>query len=114
VLPHSDPPPALILLTTDGYANSFSDAAGFHKVGSDLLEMMRSDGFDAINRSIKGWLEEATTAGSGDDCTLAFIVRAYALAASPSSTSAAPSNVEATPVAAPVNPHEQPAPAKTA
>lgn len=114
VLPHSDPPPALILLTTDGYANSFSDAAGFHKVGSDLLEMMRSDGFDAINRSIKGWLEEATTAGSGDDCTLAFIVRADALAASPSSTSAAPSNVEATPVAAPVNPHEQPAPAKTA
>jgi hypothetical protein len=35
-------PPALILLATDGYANSFPDEAGFLKVGSDLLGMIRS------------------------------------------------------------------------
>jgi Protein phosphatase 2C len=67
--------PALILLSTDGYANSFSDSAGFLKVGSDLLEMLRADGFDPINASLKGWLEEATRSGSGDDCTLALICR---------------------------------------
>ena len=72
--------PALILLTTDGYANSFSDEAGFLKVGSDLLEMLRADGFDAINASVKGWLEEATQAGSGDDTTLAIVCRMDALA----------------------------------
>jgi len=73
--PLADPPPALILMTTDGYANSFADDAGFQKVGSDILEMLRSDGFDAVNRGVKGWLEEATRMGSGDDCTLGIICR---------------------------------------
>jgi hypothetical protein len=81
--------PALILLTTDGYYNSFSTTAGFHQVGSDLLQMLREeDGFGTVNRSVKGWLEEATAAGSGDDCTLAIICRMDALKASPSSTNA--------------------------
>jgi serine/threonine protein phosphatase PrpC len=75
----ADRPPALILLSTDGYVNSFSDSAGFFKVGSDLLEMLRADGFDPINASLKGWLEEATRSGSGDDCTLGLICRMDAL-----------------------------------
>ncbi|HEV7902270.1 MAG TPA: protein phosphatase 2C domain-containing protein, partial [Pyrinomonadaceae bacterium] len=80
--------PTLILLTTDGYYNSFSTTAGFHQVGSDLLQMLREeDGFGTVNRSVKGWLEEATSAGSGDDCTLAIICRMDALTASPSSSS---------------------------
>ncbi|MEO6723666.1 MAG: PP2C family serine/threonine-protein phosphatase [Blastocatellia bacterium] len=73
--PLPDPPPALILMTTDGYANSFTDDAGFLKVGSDILEMLHTDGFDAVNRSVRGWLEEATRMGSGDDCTLGIICR---------------------------------------
>jgi len=77
--PLAEPPPALILMTTDGYANSFEDEAGFLKVGSDILEILRADGFDAVNRSVKGWLEEATRIGSGDDCTLAVICRMDAL-----------------------------------
>ncbi|HEX8852236.1 MAG TPA: PP2C family serine/threonine-protein phosphatase [Pyrinomonadaceae bacterium] len=72
-------PPALILLSTDGYVNSFSESAGFLQVGSDLLEMLRADGFDPINASLKGWLEEATRSGSGDDCTLGLICRMNAL-----------------------------------
>ena len=71
--------PALILLSTDGYVNSFSDREGFLKVGSDLLEMLRTDGFDYVNESLKGWLEEATSAGSGDDTTLGIICRMDAL-----------------------------------
>jgi serine/threonine protein phosphatase PrpC len=81
VRPLEDDLPAMILLTTDGYANSFSSTAGFHQVGGDILEMMRADGFDSVNRNIKGWLEQATAEGSGDDCTLALIVRADALEA---------------------------------
>lgn len=102
VRPLAAPLPALILLTTDGYANSFSNTAGFHQVGGDLLAMMRADGFDAVNRAVKGWLEEATRAGSGDDCTLAFLVRMNALAA-PNDTAA--DNADA---------HEQLSPPKTA
>jgi len=79
IQPHAGRPPALILLSTDGYVNSFSDSAGFFKVGSDLLEMLRADGFDPINASLKSWLEEATRSGSGDDCTLGLICRMDAL-----------------------------------
>jgi serine/threonine protein phosphatase PrpC len=74
-----DEPPALILLSTDGYVNSFSDTAGFFKVGSDLLDMLRADGFDPVNASLQGWLEEATRSGSGDDCTVALLCRMDAL-----------------------------------
>ncbi|MDQ3687125.1 MAG: protein phosphatase 2C domain-containing protein [Acidobacteriota bacterium] len=75
----SGEPPALILLSTDGYVNSFSDEAGFLKVGNDLLEMLRTDGFDFVNENLKGWLEEATRMGSGDDTTLGIICRMNAL-----------------------------------
>jgi hypothetical protein len=82
--------PALILLTTDGYYNSFSTIAGFHQVGSDLIAMLREeDGFGTVNRSVKSWLEEATAAGSGDDCTLAIVCRMDALRASSSSSDTA-------------------------
>jgi serine/threonine protein phosphatase PrpC len=74
-----DERPALILVSTDGYVNSFSDREGFLKVGSDLLEMLRTDGFDYVNESLKGWLEEATRIGSGDDTTLGIICRMDAL-----------------------------------
>ena len=74
-----DEHPALILLSTDGYVNSFSEREGFLKVGSDLLEMLRSDGFDYVNESLSGWLEEATRVGSGDDTTLGIICRMDAL-----------------------------------
>jgi hypothetical protein len=83
--------PALILMTTDGYYNSFSTTAGFHQVGSDLIQMLREeDGFDTVSRSVKGWLEEATAAGSGDDCTLAIICRMDALKPNAVSTDTVP------------------------
>jgi hypothetical protein len=99
----SGDPPALILVSTDGYVNSFSDEAGFLKVGNDLLEMLRTDGFDFVNESLKGWLEEATRMGSGDDTTLGIICRMNALrkpeaigAAETSTVSAATSPVKPT------------------
>jgi hypothetical protein len=68
-------PPALILLATDGYANSFRDDAGFLKVGSDLLEMIRAGGLDKVRDNLEGWLTEASQAGSGDDITLGILCR---------------------------------------
>jgi serine/threonine protein phosphatase PrpC len=73
------PPPALILLSTDGYANSFVSEEAFLKVGKDLLEMIRAGGLDEVNQSLETWLSEASAAGSGDDITLAIICRADAL-----------------------------------
>ncbi len=71
----SSQPPALILLSTDGYANSFRDEASFLQVGTDLLEIIRSQGLDAVQENLPAWLSEASQAGSGDDVTLGIICR---------------------------------------
>lgn len=75
----SDLPPALILLATDGYANSFRDEEGFLKVGADIWEMISSDGLDKVNDNLEDWLTEASQAGSGDDITLGIACRMDAL-----------------------------------
>ena len=67
--------PALILLATDGYANSFRDDAAFLRVGSDLLEMILANGLDAVAGGLAPWLDEASQLGSGDDITLALACR---------------------------------------
>ena len=65
--------PALILLSTDGYPNSFRDESGFLQVGSDLLSMIQQHGLARVNDSLAGWLSDSTHAGSGDDVTLGII-----------------------------------------
>jgi hypothetical protein len=67
--------PALILLSTDGYINSFTDAGQFLEVGSDLLEMIRNAGIEAVDGELQGWLAEASHQGSGDDITLGIVYR---------------------------------------
>lgn len=71
----SDSPPALILLTTDGYVNSFRNESGFLKVGTDILEIFKKEGPDYVEANIEGWLEEASKHGSGDDITLGILFR---------------------------------------
>ncbi|MBN1955054.1 MAG: protein phosphatase 2C domain-containing protein [Anaerolineae bacterium] len=75
----SGAPPALILVSTDGYANSFRDEAGFLQVGSDILEMIRTQGLTAVQESLQSWLTEASQDGSGDDITLGILCRLDAL-----------------------------------
>ena len=65
--------PALILLSTDGYPNSFRHESGFFKVGSDILHMIREHGLAMVKDNLKGWLSDSTRAGSGDDVTLGIL-----------------------------------------
>ncbi len=65
--------PALIMLSTDGYANSFDDDSEFMKVGNDILEKIRSEGMDKVEQDLKTWLNETSRAGSGDDITVGVI-----------------------------------------
>lgn len=72
----TDKSPQMILLSTDGYLNSFSNEAGFFQAGTDILQMLAgAGGFDAVSDNLKAWLEEATQMGSGDDCTVGIIYR---------------------------------------
>ena len=62
--------PALVLLSTDGYVNSYREDSGFLKVGSDLLTMIREEGIESVQRDLPAWLDEVSVLGSGDDVTL--------------------------------------------
>jgi len=72
-LNHSSP--ALILLSTDGYPNSFRHESGFFKVGSDILNMIREHGLDMVKDNLAVWLSDSTRAGSGDDVTLGILCK---------------------------------------
>jgi hypothetical protein len=67
--------PALILLSTDGYANSFREDAGFLQIGGDVLAIIQEEGIGSLEANLEGWLAEASAKGSGDDITLAGLCR---------------------------------------
>jgi serine/threonine protein phosphatase PrpC len=71
--------PALVLLSTDGYANCFSDDEGFFQVGADLLDYLREGGPSYVGEKLEPWLRESSHDGSGDDITVGLAVRLAAL-----------------------------------
>ncbi len=72
-------PPALILVSTDGYGNSFRDEEGFLKAGFDFLERIRSNGPDEVSGNLERWLSMTTERGSGDDITVGLLYRMESL-----------------------------------
>jgi hypothetical protein len=70
-----DNEPLMLMLSTDGYANSFVNSAGFLKAGSDIYRLWRENGRDYINQNLPGWLNQTSADGSGDDIAVAIIVR---------------------------------------
>ncbi len=65
--------PTLVLLSTDGYVNSFRSDEDFLKIGTDYLEIIREQGIAALADELPEILKEATQQGSGDDITLAIV-----------------------------------------
>lgn len=63
----------MIIVCTDGYANSFNSEDKFIKIGKDYLDMIRQEGFDEVAEQLKGFLEQTSQAGSGDDITFGLI-----------------------------------------
>ncbi|MFQ5517682.1 MAG: PP2C family serine/threonine-protein phosphatase [Acidimicrobiia bacterium] len=61
----------LVLACTDGYENSFADEASFFQAASDLLTIAEEHGVEVIRRQLPAWLAETTSAGSGDDTSVA-------------------------------------------
>jgi serine/threonine protein phosphatase PrpC len=65
--------PALVLVSTDGYSNSFRSDEDFLKIGQDYLGILREQGIAALAEELPAILTEATQQGSGDDITLAIL-----------------------------------------
>jgi hypothetical protein len=66
--------PALILLSTDGYVNSFRSERDFLQIGADYLQLLRQQGMDAIAEDLPNILSQATQEGSGDDISVALLL----------------------------------------
>jgi hypothetical protein len=69
----ADALPSLVLLSTDGYANSFGSDEEFLKIGQEYLEIIREQGISSLAEELPAILSEATQQGSGDDITLAIL-----------------------------------------
>lgn len=67
--------PALILMATDGYANSFRSDADFLRIGADYLGIIRKQGLDSLAEELPAILAGASQEGSGDDITLGILQR---------------------------------------
>lgn len=69
-------PPALILVSTDGFFNSFQNEDGFLRFGPDVLVRIGKTGnSNEIDINLPGWLDAMTKSGSGDDISLGIICR---------------------------------------
>ena len=62
--------PALFMLSTDGFANSYKNGDEFKKTCTDYFEMIKQHGCEVIGANLKGWLSETSEQGCGDDITL--------------------------------------------
>ena len=64
-----------ILLSTDGYGNSFASEGWEAEVMSDLVGELDSHGFDEVAGSLESWAADSASVG-GDDVTLVLLSRA--------------------------------------
>lgn len=68
--------PDLILITSDGYSNSFPDCDGdFLKIGADYLDLIQSKGYDSVCCELENILMRTSQKGSRDDITMGMIYR---------------------------------------
>ncbi len=65
--------PKLILLSTDGYCNSFNSESGFFKIGLDYLDLLQKFGYSYLSENLYEILRQTSLEGSGDDITLGLI-----------------------------------------
>lgn len=79
---------ALLVLATDGYANSFRSDADFVKIGGDFLGLLHRHGPDAVQQQLPDILAHASTHGSGDDITVAMLLAPPAAPADGTATAA--------------------------
>jgi hypothetical protein len=63
----------LVMMSTDGYANSFADDDWERTVGPDIAARVASVGTDVIGRQLPAWVGESAAA-SGDDTSVVLLI----------------------------------------
>lgn len=71
-------PPKLVLLATDGYANSFVSESDFLQAATDICTLVKQepvDGVRLLRQELPGWLRTTSDQGSGDDISVGILYR---------------------------------------
>ncbi|MEU7834746.1 MULTISPECIES: PP2C family serine/threonine-protein phosphatase [unclassified Nonomuraea] len=67
--------PPLVLISTDGLANSYADDSGLLSFASDVMKIIASDGLEAVSDHLSEWLQTISERGSGDDIAVGILCR---------------------------------------
>ena len=62
--------PALYMLSTDGFSNSYKNEEEFAKTCGEYYSMTKEHGANVIKANLNAWLTETSEQGCGDDITL--------------------------------------------
>ena len=76
--PITEQAPAMLMLATDGYANSFATEAGFLEAGRDFFNIVNEQarqGLHTLRDELPHWLSTTSERGSGDDISVGFLYR---------------------------------------
>lgn len=65
--------PYMYILSTDGFANSYTSDKEYQKTCRDYLQMIRKYGIDVVQKNLKKWLTETSELGCGDDITVVMV-----------------------------------------
>ena len=65
--------PYMYILSTDGFANSYTSNEEYQKTCKDYLQMLQEHGADTVQANLKNWLTETSELGCGDDITVVMV-----------------------------------------
>ena len=65
--------PSMYILSTDGFANSYTSDEEYQKTCKDYLQMIQEHGADTVQANLKNWLTETSELGCGDDITVVMV-----------------------------------------
>lgn len=63
----------MYMLSTDGFANSYTSYKEYQKTCIDYLKMLQEYGIDVVQANLKKWLTETSELGCGDDITVVMV-----------------------------------------
>ena len=65
--------PYMYILSTDGFANSYTSDTEYQKTCKDYLQMLQEHGAEVVKANLKNWLTETSELGCGDDITVVMV-----------------------------------------
>lgn len=68
-------PPRLVILSTDGYSNSYANQTSFLNMINELYQGICEYGLGVVLDELPKWLKETTNQGCGDDISVALFCR---------------------------------------